>query len=69
MTVTASPRDTDGAALSVKVTGLSTQVTALANGSAKVAASALLDQTQRELVYHYLDTGRLTAASILSTMT
>ena len=69
MTVSAYPKDSAGAALSAKVTALSTQATALGNGPAKVAAAALLDQTQRELVYHYMAQGRLTAASILSTMT
>ena len=69
MTVSALPRAADGAALATKVTALSTQATALANGSAKFAAQAALDRAQRELVYHYLDTGRLTAANILSTMT
>lgn len=69
MTVSASPKDSDGAALSTKVTALSTTVTA-ASGKAQAASlSAALDQTQRELVYHYLDVGRLTAANILSTMT
>lgn len=69
MTVTALPKDTTGAALAAAVTTLSTQASALSNGPAKVAAAALLDQAQRELVYHYLDTGRLVAANILSTMT
>lgn len=69
MTVSASPKDSDGAALNVKVTGLSTAVTAAAGKPQAASLSAALDQTQRELVYHYLDVGRLTAANILSTMT
>ena len=69
MAVKPFPKDSDGAVLDTKVTALSTQSTALSNGPAKFAAQAALDQAQRELVYHYLDTGRLTAANILSTMT
>jgi di/tricarboxylate transporter len=69
MTVTASPKDSDGAALSAKVTALTTAQAAVSSPLTKAALSAVLDQTQRELVYHYLDTGRLVAANILSTMT
>jgi hypothetical protein len=69
MSVSAYPKDSDGAALSTKVTALSTQASALGNGPAKFAAQVALDQAQRELVDHYMAKGRLTAANILSTMT
>lgn len=69
MTVSASPKDSDGAALSAKVTSLVTSVAAAAGKPQAASMSATLDQTQRELVYHYLDVGRLTASNILSTMT
>lgn len=69
MTVGPSAKDSDGAALSTKVTNLSTAVTAAAGKAHAASLSAALDQTQRELVYHYLNVGRLTAANILSTMT
>lgn len=69
MTVTASPKDSDGAALSTKVTALAATASAAAGKTQAASISAALDQTQRELVYHYLNIGRLTAANILSTMT
>ena len=71
MTVSAYPKDTIGASLSSAVSTLATAVAAISSASAgtKAAAAAALDQAQRELVYHYLDVGRLTAANILSTMT
>lgn len=69
MTVKPSAKDSDGGALDVKVTSLAATATASAGKPQAAAISAALDQAQRELVYHYLDTGRLTAANILSTMT
>lgn len=69
MTVTPSTKDADGSTLNTKVTALQTTATAAAGKPQAAAISAALDQAQRELVYHYLDTGRLTAANILSTMT
>lgn len=71
--MTVSPRqgDTAGTLLNTNVSALSAAATAIsaASTSAKAAAAAALDQAQRELVYHYLSVGRLTAANILSTMT
>ena len=69
MTVSASPKDSAGAALSASVTALSTALTAAVGKPQYASMSAALDQAQRELVYHYLDVGRLIAANILSTMT
>lgn len=69
MAVTASPKDSDGARLTTAVTSLSTAATAAAGKAHQASLAAALDQSQRELVYHYLDTGRLLASNILSTMT
>jgi len=71
MTVSALPKDLDGARLTTAVTNATTTLNGIssASTSAKIAAAAALDQAQRELVLHYLETGRLTAANILSTMT
>jgi len=71
MAVKPLPRDVDGSNLDTNVTKLQTAFNAIpaASASAKAAAAAALDQAQRELVIHYLARGRLTAASILSTMT
>lgn len=69
MTVGPSAKDSDGAALSTKVTFLSTATTTAAGKAHAPSLSAALDQAQRELVYHYLNVGRLQASSILSTMT
>jgi hypothetical protein len=69
MTVTASPKDSDGAAKATAVAALATIATAAAGKPQAASISAALDQSQRELVYHYLNVGRLTAANILSTMT
>lgn len=69
MTVSASARDTDGRQLQAAIAALQTRATA-ATGKAQFAAlSAQLDQIQRESVHHFLNVGRLNAASILSTMT
>lgn len=69
MTVKPSAKDTDGAGLDTKVTSLSATATASAGKPQAASISAALDQAQRELVYHYLNIGRLSAANILSTMT
>lgn len=68
MTVTANPRDTEGARLATAVTGLQNQLNATSSTLHKESLKAALDQAQRELVLHYLMVGRLTAANILSTM-
>lgn len=69
MTVSASAKDSDGRQLQANITSLSVAVTAASGKAHAAALSAQLDQLQREAVYHFLDTGRLTAANILSTMT
>jgi uncharacterized membrane protein len=68
MTVTANPRDSEGARLATIVTNL-TATLASAGGKAHAPAiAAALDQAQRELVLHYLMVGRITAATVLSTL-
>lgn len=69
MTVSASSKDPDGRQLQAAIAALQTRVNAAAGKSQAAALNAQLDQIQREAVYHFLDTGRLQAASILSTMT
>lgn len=69
MAVTASPKDSDGSRLATAVTSLATAATAAAGKAHQASLAAALDQSQRELLYHYLDSGRLQASTILSTMT
>jgi hypothetical protein len=69
MTVSASAKDPDGRLLQANIAALQTAVNAAFGKAHYAALSAQLDQLQRESVYHFLDTGRLTAANILSTMT
>lgn len=58
----------NAAALQAGIDSLNTKLTVTTGTVQKEAMKVKLDQLQRELVYHYLDTGRLTAANILSTM-
>ena len=69
MTVSASARDTDCRQLQASIAALQTRVTAATGKPQAAALNAQLDQLQRESVHHFLNTGRLSAASILSTMT
>lgn len=68
MTVKASAKDTDGALLDSRVATLQTAANAASGKAHSAALLAALDQAQRELVHHYLDVGRITAANILSTL-
>lgn len=69
MTVTARQSDTDGLLLQANITALTAQIVITSGTLHKYQMQLQLDRLQRELVYHYLDTGRLNAANILSTMT
>lgn len=71
MAVKPFPKDNVGAELDTKVTNLTSTANAIhpASAGAKAAAAAALDQAQRELVNHYMTNGRLSAATILSTLT
>ena len=68
MTVTASSRDPDGLLLQTQITALTSQIAVTSSSLTKHSMSLKLDQLQRELVAHYLDTGRILAATILSTL-
>lgn len=69
MTVGPNPRNQDSLALDAAVTKLTAAVAATKSTAHGAAMAAALDKAQRELVLHYLDVGRLSAANILSTMT
>jgi hypothetical protein len=68
MTVVAYPKDPDGMLLQANINALTTQLNNTSATLVKEAVRVKLDQAQRELVYHYLDVGRITAATILSTL-
>lgn len=68
MAVTPNPKDNDGRLLQANVNALQIATNAASGKSHFAALSAQLDQAQRELVSHFLNVGRLQAASILSTM-
>lgn len=68
MTVGVPAGDSNAAVLQANITALTAKLT-ITKGLLHVEAMKVrLDQLQRELVYHYMDTGRLNAANILSTM-
>lgn len=66
MTVNVPQGDTNAAQLQSNITALQTQITNTKSTAHAPSQAARLDQLQRELVYHYLNTGRLTAANILA---
>lgn len=68
MTVSASAKDPDGRLLQSNITALQTAVNASAGKAHNAALSAQLDQLQREAVAHFMDVGRIQAATILSTL-
>lgn len=68
MTVGVPQGDQNAAILQSNINALNTKLGVTTGALQKEHMKVKLDQYQRELVYHYLDTGRLTAASILSTM-
>lgn len=68
MTVTASPKDTDAMLLQANITALTAKLLVTSGTLTKHQMQIKLDQLQRELVVHYVEHGRLNAATILSTM-
>jgi hypothetical protein len=68
MTVLATSKDPDGLLLQTQITALNTQINNTASTLTKESLRVKLDQLQREAVYHFLDVGRITAATILSTL-
>lgn len=69
MTVSAHPRDAAGASVQAAITSLTSKLTITSGTMQVYQMNVKLDQLQRELVNHYMNVGRLNAASILSTMT
>ena len=68
MTVLATSKDPDGLLLQTQITALNTQINNTASTLTKESLRIKLDQLQRESVYHFLDTGRILAATVLSTL-
>ena len=68
MTVLATSKDPDGLLLQTQITSLNTQINNTASTLTKESLRIKLDQLQRESVYHFLDVGRITAATVLSTL-
>lgn len=68
MTVTAHPKDHDAMTLKANIDALVAKAAVTSSTLTLSAMNAKLDQLQRELVIHYIEIGRLNAASILSTM-
>lgn len=68
MTVGVPQGDSNAAVLQSNINALNAKLGVTTSTVQREHMKVKLDQYQRELVYHYLDTGRLLAASILSTM-
>lgn len=69
MAVTASLKDRDGQVIDAKITALAAARTAAPAGTAvRVAIDAQTEQTQVDAVNHYIRLGRISAATILSTL-
>jgi hypothetical protein len=68
MTVLATSKDPDGILLQTQITAITTQLNLTTSTNVKETIRLKLDQAQREAVYHFLDVGRITAATILSTL-
>ena len=71
MTVTANPKDTDGALLQANIVSLQAQIAKTSSTAVKETMQYALAQAQRELVNHFMgvNVNRLDPAKILSTMT
>ena len=71
MTVTANPKDTDGALLQANIVSLQAQIAKTGSTAVKETMQYALAQAQRELVNHFMgvNVNRLDPAKILSTMT
>jgi len=69
MAVTATPRDSAGATLDTKIANITAAKAATTSTALKEHLAVQLDLAQREAVVHYMEHGRITAATILSTLT
>lgn len=66
----APPKDVPAAALQAQITAITATIAGLpASSAVAVVQTAALNQAQIALVLHYLETGRINAATILSTLT
>lgn len=68
MAVTARSQDTDGKLLDAKIVSLTAAQAATSSALTKHAIALQLDQAQRDAVQHYIEHNRITAATILSTL-
>ena len=70
MTITAGgSADPNGTALDLVITNLNTAISAAPAGSVQLAAlKTALGQAQTAAVFHYLSTGRISGAKVLSTL-
>lgn len=66
MTVTPHPKDSAGVSKQAEITAL--QASTVTQPLTKAHVDAKLDNTQKELVIHFMNIGRLSAANILSTL-
>jgi hypothetical protein len=68
MTVAVVAKDSDGVLLQTNIALLTAQLAATSSTLTKESLRIKLDSAQREFVYHCLDVGRITAATIISTL-
>lgn len=68
MAVGSHPKDASGLALDTKIVNLTAALAAVGNGPAKVRLTDDLAAAQREAVVHYMNIGRISAATVLSTL-
>lgn len=69
MAVTASLKDRDGQIIDAKITSLTTAMNAFAAGSsARNSMAAQIELAQVDAVNHYIRVGRISAATVLSTL-
>lgn len=69
MAVTASLRDRDGQIIDAKIVSLTAAIAAMPTGAhGRYALAAQVEQAQVDAVNHYIRLGRISAATILSTL-
>lgn len=68
MAVTARSNDIDGKALDSTITSLTAAIASTQSTLTKEVLRGKLDQAQREAVLHYMEHNRISAATVLSTL-
>lgn len=68
MAVTARSNDNDGKILDANIANLTAAVANTSSTITKEVLRSKLDQAQREAVLHYMEHNRITAATVLSTL-